>query len=205
MCYVAVGWLSGSRYVEFLLETPAARFVEMICPVQVGELAQCHWCEKFIVKSDADMLCVDCGMIFSDRLLPVNFWHEPDVETVVVNNDYEDSEYNAVGAVVSDGDSTRDSDSVKEAGTGGTDDWETERARTICIMYEKIADVWHLDRRALPLEDDTWACLIHARALSRCWVDWDGDLVKFGFPEIRFLSRYFAWDAPLGTFPVATG
>ncbi len=164
----------------------------MICPVQVGELAQCHWCGKFIVKSDADMLCVDCGMSFSNRLLPVDvcIWHAPGAETAVANNDHEDSEYAAaVGAVVSDG---------KEACTGGTEDWETERARTICIMHEKIAGVWHLDRRALPLEDDTWACLIHARALSRCRVDWDGDLVKFGFPEIRFLSRYFAWDAPLG-------
>lgn len=49
------------------------------------------------------------------------------------------------------------------------------------------------------LEDNTWAQLVHSPALSKCWVESPcGDMVKFGFPELRSLSRFFAWDASLG-------
>ncbi len=174
----------------------------MIVPVQVGTLAQCQWCEKFIVRSDADVLCIDCSMDFTNRLIPVDthFWDEPEAAPSAVNDDFGDSVYgggdvSGVAASSNDSESTRASDGNPV--TAGGCDWDSERAHA--IMYEKIAEVWHLERRALPLEDDTWAYLVHARALSKCWVESPcGDLVKFSFPELRSLSRFFVWDVPLG-------
>ena len=72
-----------------------------------------------------------------------------------------------------------------------------------CKMYEKMTALWHLEKQALPLADDAWCMLCHLNALSRCWVDYGGSLVKFGFPEICALCRAFVWDVLKG-FIVST-
>ncbi len=112
-----------------------------------------------MVRNDADDLCMDCSMGFADRLLPVDvrFWDEPEAPSAAISDGFGDSVYGEgiSGATPSlDGsESTRATVSAMDpvtAGTGGCD-WDSEFPHA--IMYEKIAEVWHLEQKALPLEE----------------------------------------------------
>jgi len=167
----------------------------MILPVALGELVQCQWCSALMAKTEADMLCVVCSSRFSDRLFPADagLWDESGIPQVIFN-EFEDSKYGS--EVIEDERSEASTKDPIDAGTGGCE--ECDNSQPNCKMYEKMTAVWHLEKQALPLADDAWCMLCHLNALSRCWVDHGGSLVKFGFPEIRALCRAFVWDVPKG-------
>ena len=163
----------------------------MLCLVEAGELAPCHWCGTLIVKNDIDMLCVGCGISFSNQSSTPCLWDE-DVNNMM-SHEHKISKYPLqVGA--SDVNGTANETTNNDI--GGMH--KGNRKTNICVMYHKLADLWHMDGNPFQLEDDNWGRLIQSRALSKCYVVCDDEHMKFGFAEVRQLSRYFAWDAPLG-------
>ena len=167
----------------------------MIVPVAIRELLECEWCSVLMTKTEADVLCVSCASSFADRLLPpdADLWCE-EIPQIKLNSEFEDSKYGS--ELVDDDRSEASTKDPIDAGTGGCDEYDNSPPH--CKMYEKMASVWHLEKEAIPLADDTWAMMCHLNVLSCCYVDYGGSLVKFGFLEIRGLFRNFIWDCPMG-------
>ena len=158
----------------------------MIVPVAIRELVQCEWCSVLMTKTEADVLCVSCASSFADRLLPPGaVLCGEEIPQIKLNSEFEDSKYGS--ELVDDDRSEASTKDPIDAGTGGCGEYYNFPQH--CKMYEKIASLWHLEKEAIPLADDTWAMMCHLNVLSRCYVDYGGSLVKFGLLEIRGLFR----------------
>ena len=167
-----------------------------------NELTHCPWCDRWMVRSIVDVLCVHCTMCFTERLHPRSIWTEPTLIAPFVRTcdkkDFGDSVYERSDICTS----TRATDTREEhtvvADTGGSlSGLEMERQLT---MYDKLADVMQNAQGPFLLEEDVWMELVRSDSLSNCWVavsKGDG-LVKLALPEFQCLSPYFTVEAPMG-------
>ena len=60
---------------------------------------------------------------------------------------------------------------------------------THAVMYNKLADVFDIERQVIPIEDDTCAIHLCCWALSNCWLNIGNKSSKFGMTELHSLSR----------------
>ena len=177
------------------------------------EIELCQCCGKLIQKTEDDGGCVDCAASFAwGQELPHT---EPRPTTTGAASDSSWEQLTSIAETPESIGRLRwhemsDNDACSETSYATAGEPDAPRlpdgeldAETVPppLVYSNLAEVFHIERRPLPLGPGIWAQLTHGRLMSRCWVRSGGrsGLRKFGAADFQeTLADSFLWDAPMG-------